>query len=392
MGEKGRQATKGEVQVSNEKRAKKIRGVFEKVSGSGVWWICYFDANGRKRREKVGRKSAAIELYRKRKTQVLEGLKLPEKLRPRHVSFADLADDAMEYSKVHKRSYKDDKVRMAKLKEWIGERSADSVSPQEIERWLSGKAKELKPATLNRYRALLSLTFRLGIENGKVQVNPARLVRQRTEGNGRIRFLSPEEEQALREVIHIDFLHHEAELDLALNTGLRRSEQYELTWNCVDFQRRQLTVPRSKNGETRHVPLNDAAIGALRTAEKFKNGSPYVFLNDDGTRLRTPRFWFHAAVVNAGLKDFTWHCLRHTFASRLVMAGVDLRTVQELMGHKTIQMTVRYAHLAPHHQLAAVQRLCDTQAVQNGATDTATDTGTIMLENAETTYPHKLLI
>lgn len=60
----------------------------------------------------------------------------------------------------------------------------------------------------------------------------------------------------------------------------------------------------------------------------------------------------------AGLQDFTWHCLRHTFASRLIMAGVDLRTAQELMGHKTIQMTCRYAHLAPKHQLAAVERLC----------------------------------
>jgi integrase len=121
--------------------------------------------------------------------------------------------------------------------------------------------------------------------------------------------------------------------------------------------------------------LNDAAIVALRSVEAYKNGSPYVFLASDGTRLCSPRFWFSAAVEAAGLKDFTWHCLRHTFASRLVMAGVDLRTVQELMGHKTIQMTVRYAHLAPQHRLAAVQRLCDTEAVQKTASDTRTDTG-----------------
>ena len=73
--------------------------------------------------------------------------------------------------------------------------------------------------------------------------------------------------------------------------------------------------------------------------------------------LRSNRHWFEEAVADAGLRDFTWHGLRHTFASRLVMEGVDLRTVQELMGHKTIQMTCRYAHLAPAHQLAAVERL-----------------------------------
>jgi integrase len=75
-------------------------------------------------------------------------------------------------------------------------------------------------------------------------------------------------------MIQRDNLHHEAELDTALNTGLRRSEQYRLTWDCVDFERRQLTVQRSKNGETRYIPLNDAAIAALRVAETYKDGAP----------------------------------------------------------------------------------------------------------------------
>jgi site-specific recombinase XerD len=363
----------------------KVRGVFEKEPGTKVWWICYFDADGRRRREKAGRKSDAIDLYRKRKLEAMQGKKLPEKLRAPKVSFADLAKDALEYSETHKRSYADDKVRMAKLKDWIGQRPAESVSPQQIEHWLSSKSEDLKPATLNRYRALLSLTYRLGMQNGKVSANPARLVRQRKEDNGRIRFLSPEEERTLRVVILKDYFQHEAELDLALNTGLRRSEQFSLTWSCVDFERRQLTVPRTKNGETRHLPLNDAAIYALRSLHASKNDTPYVFLASDGTRLCSPRFWFEAAVESAKLKDFTWHCLRHTFASRLVMAGVDLRTVQELMGHKTIQMTVRYAHLAPQHRLAAVQRLCDTEAVQTAATATRSATGLASALGTEST-------
>jgi integrase len=331
------------------------RGIFEKAPASGIWWICYFDADGRKHREKAGRKSDAISLYQKRKMEALQGKKLPERLRAPKVTFEELAKDALEYSKAHKLSYPDDKVRMAKIKEWIGQRPAESVSPQEIEHWLLTKAEELKPATLNRYRALLSLTYRLGMQNGKVPSNPARLVRQRREDNGRIRFLSPDEE-------------------LALNTGLRRGEQYKLTWSCVDFKRRQLTVPFSKNGETRHIPLNDAAIAALRSVHAYKNGDSGVFLASDGARLCSPRFWFEAAVKDAKLPDFTWHGLRHTFASRLVMKGVDLRTVQELMGHKTIQMTVRYSHLAPQHRLAAVQKLCDTEAMQIAASDTTTDT------------------
>ena len=165
------------------------------------------------------------------------------------------------------------------------------------------------------------------------------------------------------------------QLDLALHTGLRLGEQYGLTWDCVDFERRMLTIPLSKNGELRHAPLNDEALAALHTIRKYSTDQPYLFLNRYGHRLVSPREWFDPAVKAAGLKDFTWHCLRHTFASRLVMAGVDLRTVQELVGHKTIQMTVRYAHLAPKHQLAAVQRLCDTSAAQAAPSDTRTDTG-----------------
>jgi site-specific recombinase XerD len=76
-----------------------------------------------------------------------------------------------------------------------------------------------------------------------------------------------------------------------------------------------------------------------------------------GEPLDNPRKWFVPALEEAKIEEFNWHDLRHTFASRLVMAGVDLRTVQQLMGHKTIQMTVRYSHLAPEHQLDAVERL-----------------------------------
>jgi integrase len=201
--------------------------------------------------------------------------------------------------------------------EWLGDRPAESVTPQEIERWLSAKST-LKPATLNRYRALLSPVYRLGMQNGKVELNPARLVRQRKENNGRIRFLSDEEEQALRKVMFAKYLKALPQLDLALHTGLRLSEQYGLTWDCIDLDRRTVTIHLSKNGGMRHVPLNDEALSALRVARECSNDQPFVFLNRYGQRLVSPREWFDPTAKAAGLTDFTWHCLRHTFASRLI--------------------------------------------------------------------------
>ena len=225
---------------------------------------------------------------------------------------------------------------------------------------------------MNRYRALISLVFRLGIENGKVKENPARLVKHRQVNNSRTGWLAPEEAVRLRVAIQAGCPEHMPELDLALNTGLRLSELYGLTWENVNASRRVLTVPRSKNGETRHAPLNSAALAALTELRKRGEGTGRVIRNPQGEPLAGPRYWFEPAVSRAKIRAFSWHCLRHTFASRLVMAGVDLRTVQELLGHKSIAMTVRYSHLSPTHTLAAVERLVG--AVPEAATDTRAST------------------
>jgi site-specific recombinase XerD len=337
----------------------------------------------------VGTKGAAITLYRKRKTEVLQGKKLPESLRKRVIPFSELVQDALDYSKAHKLSYKDDVYRVKRLKEWFGERPAESVTPQEIERNLAEAAEEeeLAPATLNRYRALISLVYRLGIENGKASANPARLVKHRQENNARIRFLTLEEEGQLRKVIAAEFTEHIFEFDFSLNTGLRLGEMYNLTWADVNTVSRVVTVKRSKNGEMRHVPLNRHALTALGAIRESGKATGPIFLNSLGERLTSPRYWFQPAVETAKVSDFTWHCLRHTFASRLVMSGVGLREVQDLMGHKSIQMTCRYAHLAPSHQLAAVEKLAAFSAQTHTAepTDTKTDTSHAKAKELELT-------
>jgi site-specific recombinase XerD len=282
------------------------------------------------------------------------------------VTFAEIARDALTYSKVNKAatSYRCDAGRMEVLLGWFREYPAESITAQDIERQF--QKQEWSPATPNRYRALLSLTYRLAIRNGKVKENPARLVPHRLEDNARIRFLSAIEETALRGAIEAKCPERLPEFVLALNTGLRLSEQYGLLWGNVSLPLRILTIPRSKNGAMRHVPLNQAAVKALETLREQYPASELVCGG-----AREPRRWFEPVLKDAKVSNFSWHCLRHTFASRLVMAGVDIRTVQELLGHKTIAMTVRYSHLAPKHTLAAVERL---DAPTGTPTDTTTDT------------------
>lgn len=329
----------------------KVRGIFERPKGSGDWWIRYHDQHGREHREKVGRRSAAIAAYQKRKTEIREGRFFPEQLRNR-VTFEQIADDALVYADRHKgpRSAREDRWKMPRLREWFAARAAADIRPEEIDARLAdfGRAGRA-PAAVNQYRALLSLTFSLAVRAGKVSENPLRRVPVRRTNNARVRFLTLAEEATLRQAIRRSCPAREPEIDLALHTGMRRGEQYSLRWQDVDLDRGIITIPRSKHGEKRWLPINSAARRALDA----------LAMRRQGPSVCAPRGrrWFDRCIREAGIRDFRYHDLRHTFASRLVMAGVDLRTVQELMGHKTLLMTLRYAHLSQAHTREAIEKL-----------------------------------
>jgi len=285
------------------------------------------------------------------------------------VNFGQLADDALAYSKRNKRSYKTDVPRFASLKEWFGAHPAGELTPKEIEYKLARVAERGKwaPSTFNHYRSLMSLSYRLGILNRKVISNPARSVTHRREDNNRVRFLTEEEEKKLRNVIEAKWSSHLPELDLAINTGMRKGSQYGLMWDMVDFRGRMLNIPRTKNEEPIHVPLNDAAIAALRVVHDRGDGRGRVFQSaKTGEPLENGRHWFDEAVMEAEIKNFRWHDLRHTFASRLRTKGTRLEDIADLLGHKSLTMTRRYAHLGPNKLHAVVSLL--------GASDPTSDT------------------
>ena len=354
------------------------RGVYEKHPGSSVWWVRHVDADGRLRREKAGTKSAALHLYRKRKTEALEGKKLPDNLRRPPVLFEEIAKDALTYSKAHKRSYSDDRQRMERILKWFRGRSAESITPQDIERHFEEGTREhgWAASTVNHHRSLLSLAYQLAIRNRKVSVNPARATKHRREDNSRVRYLTGDEEHRLREAISARWPIHILELDLALHTGLRRSEMYGLDWQDVDLTRRFIRVRRGKNGDARYVRLNAVALAALAKLREGTDETGPVIRARSGAALQSPRHWFEEAVSAAAVENFHWHDLRHTFASRLAMASVGIRAIQEALGHKSIAMTVRYSHLSPDFLQDAVDKLVaqPSETVAANRSDTRTDT------------------
>lgn len=151
--------------------AKPIRGVFERPSKSGIWWVNYY-VDGKRHREKVGTRKAASDLYSKRKNDARVGVKLPDSLKAKKaVLFEELAEDAMEYSKAHKRSHRGDVSNLSSLLPVFGKMKAEEITAQTISAYFGTRA-DLKPASINRYRSTLSMIFSEGIRNGKVSVKP----------------------------------------------------------------------------------------------------------------------------------------------------------------------------------------------------------------------------
>jgi site-specific recombinase XerD len=339
-----------------------IRGIFERPPRGGVWWISYCDAEGKRHREKIGRRSAAMDAVVKRRMEIREGRFIPPRGGAR-LTFRDLSEAALRQKKLRlaELSYRTDSMRLKQLLPLIGNVPADRLTAARIEETLAHlKRSGLSNSTVNRFHALISSIYKFAVHAERIPTNPASKVKRYKENESRIRWLRPEEEKAIRSEFVADA--HEWEFELALQTGMRRGEQFGLQWKDVQFrempdgsEQADLTV-RGKTGR-RHVKANSKGAAALRKLQAITGEESFVSPDAGNGAKRDWRRWLETAAKKAGVKDFHWHDLRHTFASRLVMNGVDIRTVQELLGHKSIVMTMKYSHLAPDHRQAAVEKM-----------------------------------
>lgn len=209
----------------------------------------------------------------------------------------------------------------------------------------SKRLEEVKPATVNRELACLKHLYNKAIDWGLVEQNPLKKVKLLKEPPGRIRYLSKEE---IERLIANSSKHLKPIVIIALNTGLRKSEILNLKWDDIDFRNGYITVQQTKNNEKRVIPMNQTIRQILK---ELRRENDYLFPIKDCKKS------FKTALIKSGIKDFRFHDLRHTFASYLAMSGCNLKTIQELMGHKDIKMTMRYAHLSKAHLEEAVEKL-----------------------------------
>ncbi|GHV35518.1 integrase [Synergistales bacterium] len=239
----------------------------------------------------------------------------------------------------------------------------EEITVSAVEQWRTNKRREKasKASTLNRQITALRAALNWGVKRGVIETNPMSHLERLPEDDSdrKVRYLTEEERERLRGALDNAPGYLKVMVVLSLNTGVRRGSLFALEWRDVDFDNRVLTLraSSSKSGKGYFVPLNDAAAEVL---SGWRGGATdgLVFPSPvSGTVLNSVKQSWATLLKDAGIEKFRWHDMRHDFASRLVMRGVDLNTVRELLGHSDLKMTLRYAHLAPQVKRSAVDLL-----------------------------------
>jgi len=382
------------------RRPAPVAGVYERVPGSDVW-SARIRVNGKLVRKSFGigpkGRADAIAWVEKARTikRTGEGI-LPTTARRPVLTTAEVAvlgdssavtvgrlcDEFLRYVKAHPEEYRDQinpPKRLAEIGNVFGDQIAARLRASEVEAWLDKIQEErsLANGTVNKMRGTFSMIFKHGKRKDLVDVNPAVDVPLRDVGHGIIeRFLSTDEEKRLRKVLQrkIDShdsvkqpelrkqaIHRLLEFEVSLKSGMRRSEQYNLRWGDVDFDRRVMRLRQTKNGRPRNAYIIDDVAIALKQLRDLdlerrdrSAGQPNNSPEDVVFAKAENKKWWLAALDEAGITNYRWHDNRHTFCSRLVQAGVHLKVVQEAAGHASIASTMRYAHFAPSQVVDAM--------------------------------------
>ena len=322
-------------------------------------------------------KKLAREILAKKKVLVAEGRHLDKKKVPK-TTFFQLCDQHWE-SKGRRLRMKGLDSMIKAWKGHFGNRLVEELTEAAVEDFLTSHVddRDLSPTTRNRHIAQLKAMFNWAMNHKPVRSDPplithnpaSKLKKVNEEPYKRERFLTVVEIERFLEACHRKFRPF---VLAGLHTGMRPGELFELRWKDVNFESGRIYVRRSKVGKAGYVPMNESLRSALKQLpSRFKHD--YVFPSPKtGSRLDNVKKQFASAVVRANIEnpeEVTPYTLRHTFASPLAMAGVDLKTIAELLGHSSTRMTERYAHLSPAHKTRAVRAL--ETAYQ---TDTKTDT------------------
>ena len=330
----------------------------------GKTWYISFPRCGKRIREAMGANKAAAEAVLNRKKLAIRAGEYADPADRPLISFFEACDDYLNRS-AHLKG-KDTLVSVVKiLKGYFGEKDIGDLTEKDVDDFILSRRdaptrhkKKRAGASINREVNVLPAMLRSAMKQGWLEKNPASCPRKFTEKQ-RLRYLTREEAgRLLDEALASRSKDTHLAILMALDTGMRQGEIFNLRWEDVNFKSEQIWVRETKNRSPRHIPMTGRVRDALAKRPR-RIGNDYIFWgrvkeNRDHAGMRES---FVNLLQRAGIKDFTFHDLRHSFSSHLAMAGVPLHTIGQLLGHKTPKMTMRYAHLSPEYLKGAITYL-----------------------------------
>lgn len=331
-------------------------GVFKR---GDVWWIDFTTPDGRRIRESSGirDRDKALELHDRMKVRYWEEQRLGVK------PDRSWKDAAVRWVKEtgHKRSHDKDIAKLRWLDRYLGHLMLSQVSRELIDRIGEVKAKESSPANANRYLALIRSILRRARDDWEWMDHIPK-VRLYREAKRRVRWITREQAAVLLKELP---LHLREMAQFSLSTGLRQRNVSFLRWDQIDMARKVawMHADETKAGRAIAVPLNEDALEVLRC--RLGQHERYVFTYQGKPVERCTTKAWKRACERAGIEDFRWHDLRHTWASWHVQSGTSLQELMELGSWATYEMVMRYAHLAADHLRTAACRIDGTFTSQS---------------------------
>ncbi len=354
-------------------------GVYQRKDRPGTWWGSWIDASGRRRQ----RKFDVHTLQQARTALSAEKLKVEEQIKfgrplPSKDSFETFAN---EFLKLQKRRISPHVVRgkisqaeytrqegivETKLVPFFGAMKLAVIRKADVVKYIHDRTGEVSDGTIIKEVNTLKKLFNVALDLDMIPANPATRAPLPEAPEGRTRFLTPEQWLAVFKACRIEPTEEDPEPEqwlqqaagLAVALGTRRGELMHTTVPDVDLDGRQVTLRMTKNGKTRAAVINDLAMQvfeAMGLHDRKRRRDRGVLFPDVTPEQLSMRFI--RACRDAGIEDFSFHDLRHTYASHLRMKGADLDDIRRLLGHSDLRMTIRYAHLLPEHLEAAASRL-----------------------------------
>ena len=339
-----------------------------------VWWMSFIDPNTGEQ-ERISTETDDLDLAKRifdsQKGKIAEG-KWFERLPGEDYTIKQLIEKYLEdYARRNKaaNSFKRDCSSSKRLIPFFGSYRVTDVNPKMISAYKTHRRKKgAAPRTVNIELTLMSHAYEIAIREWEwVKDNPVKRVTKERVRNFIERWLTHEDEEKLLKVSPAWL---QDIIVFAVNTGLRQSEILDLKWSQIDLTRRTLTILEQKNQGVDTLPLNQTTLQLLRKLAIDSGMSGHVFPNENGNRIDNRNLLraFYMALKRSGIENFRFHDLRHTFATRLVQAGVDLYAVQKLGRWRNTSMITRYAHHYPESLRPGIEAI-DREAKQEVITN-----------------------